>query len=90
MALLCVRLGLNQIVIGIGLTLGLEGLTALLHHFQFSRSYPRLPAAEPRPFPCCPTFRSRARAVQAPPAASTWPSLLVVVMATSTAARNSA
>jgi simple sugar transport system permease protein len=46
MALLCVRLGLNQIVIGIGLTLGLEGLTALLHHFQFSRSYPRLPAAE--------------------------------------------
>jgi simple sugar transport system permease protein len=46
MALLCVRLGLNQIVIGIALTLGLEGLTALLHHFQFSRSYPRLPAAE--------------------------------------------
>ncbi|RUX99383.1 ABC transporter permease, partial [Mesorhizobium sp. M2A.F.Ca.ET.040.01.1.1] len=24
----------------------LEGLTALLHHFQFSRSYPRLPAAD--------------------------------------------
>lgn len=46
MAVLCVRLGLNQIVIGIGLTLGLEGLTALLHHFQFSRSYPRLPAAD--------------------------------------------
>lgn len=46
MALLCVRLGLNQIVIGIGLTLGFEGLTALLHHFQFSRTYPRLPAAE--------------------------------------------
>ncbi|TXR49621.1 putative B6 ABC transporter permease subunit 1 [Phyllobacterium endophyticum] len=45
MALLCVRIGLNQIVIGIALTLGLEGLTALLHHFQFSRSYPRLPAA---------------------------------------------
>ncbi len=44
MALLCVRLGLNQIVIGIGLTLGAEGLTALLHHFQFSRTYPRLPA----------------------------------------------
>ena len=37
MALLCVRLGLNQIVIGIALTLGAEGLTALLHHFQFSR-----------------------------------------------------
>lgn len=46
MALLCVRIGLNQIVIGIALTLGLEGLTAILHHFQFSRSYPRLPAAE--------------------------------------------
>lgn len=42
MALLCVRLGMNQIVIGIALTLGVEGLTALLHHFQFSRSYPRL------------------------------------------------
>ncbi|WP_457298787.1 putative B6 ABC transporter permease subunit 1 [Phyllobacterium sp. P5_D12] len=46
MALLCVRIGLNQIVIGIALTLGFEGLTALLHHFQFSRSYPRLPAAD--------------------------------------------
>jgi ABC-type uncharacterized transport system permease subunit len=46
MALLCVRIGLNQIVVGIALTMGLEGLTALLHHFQFSRSYPRLPAAE--------------------------------------------
>lgn len=44
MALLCVRLGLNQIVVGIGLTLGAEGLTSLLHHFQFSRTYPRLPA----------------------------------------------
>ncbi len=44
MAVLCVRFGLNQIVIGIGLTLGAEGLTALLHHFQFSRAYPRLPA----------------------------------------------
>src|SRR5690349_9096118 len=42
MALLCVRLGMNQIVIGIGLTLGAEGLTALLHHYQFARSYPRL------------------------------------------------
>jgi simple sugar transport system permease protein len=46
MALLCVRLGLNQIVIGIGLTLGVEGLTALLHHFQFAATYPRLPRAE--------------------------------------------
>ncbi len=44
MALLCVRLGMNQIVIGIALTLGVEGLTALLHRFQFARSYPRLDA----------------------------------------------
>jgi ABC-type uncharacterized transport system permease subunit len=44
-AILCIRLGLNQIVIGIALTLGVEGLTALLHHFQFSRTYPRLDAA---------------------------------------------
>src|SRR4029079_1574615 len=46
MALLCVRLGLNQIVIGIGLTLGFEGITALLHYNLFGRTYPRLPAVE--------------------------------------------
>jgi simple sugar transport system permease protein len=51
MAVLCVWLGLSQIVIGIGLTLGAEGLTALLHHVQFSRSYPRLPGAETLPVP---------------------------------------
>lgn len=51
MAVLCVRFALNQIVIGIALTLGLQGLTALLHHFQFSRSYPRLPAAPTTPIP---------------------------------------
>jgi general nucleoside transport system permease protein len=45
MVLLCIRLGLNQIVIGIALTLGAEGLTALLHYFQFSRTYPRLSQA---------------------------------------------
>ena len=43
MVVFCIFFGLNQIVIGISLTLGAEGLTALLHHFQFSRSYPRLP-----------------------------------------------
>jgi len=43
MVLFCVRLGLNQIVIGIALTLGAEGATALLHHVQLSRLYPRLP-----------------------------------------------
>jgi general nucleoside transport system permease protein len=45
MALFCVRLSLNQIVVGIALTLSAEGLTALLHFFQFSRTYPRLPRA---------------------------------------------
>lgn len=43
--LFCIRFGLNQIVIGIAVTLGFEGLTSLLHHFQFSRTYPRLSAA---------------------------------------------
>ncbi len=43
--LLCIRRGLNQIVIGISITLGAEGLTSLLHFVQFSRSYPRLAAA---------------------------------------------
>ncbi len=43
MAWLCVLLSMNQIVIGIALTIGAQGLTALLHHFQFSRTYPRLP-----------------------------------------------
>jgi general nucleoside transport system permease protein len=45
MAIFCVRLSLNQIVVGIALTLAAEGITALLHFFQFSRSYPRLPKA---------------------------------------------
>jgi general nucleoside transport system permease protein len=43
--LLCIRRGLNQIVIGIAVTVGFEGLTSLLHFVQFSRTYPRLPAA---------------------------------------------
>ncbi len=42
MALLCVGWRLNQIVVGIAITLGAEGATALLHYFQFSRTYPRL------------------------------------------------
>ncbi|MCL4066996.1 ABC transporter permease [Pseudomonas sp. GX19020] len=42
MVVFCVILGLNQIVIGIALTLLVQGLTALLHFVQFSRSYPRL------------------------------------------------
>ena len=43
--LLCIRRGLNQIVIGIAITVGAQGLTSLLHFVQFSRSYPRLAAA---------------------------------------------
>jgi simple sugar transport system permease protein len=42
---LCIRKGLNQIVIGIAITVGAEGLTSLLHFVEFSRSYPRLSAA---------------------------------------------
>ena len=45
MALFCVRLSLNQIVVGIALTLSAEGLTGLLHFFQYSRTYPRLAKA---------------------------------------------
>lgn len=51
MVLLCVIASMNQIVVGIAITLGAEGLTALLHHFEFSRSYPRLPATETVPIP---------------------------------------
>jgi simple sugar transport system permease protein len=51
MALLCVRLGMNQIVVGIAITLGAEGLTALLHYFRFARSYPRLGRIESWPVP---------------------------------------
>jgi len=51
MALFCIRLAMNQIVIGIALTLGAEGLTTLLHHYQFSQTRPRLDAAPPLPIP---------------------------------------
>jgi len=46
MAILCVRFGLNQIVIGIALTLGAEGATAMFHYFQFAQTYPRLGVIE--------------------------------------------
>lgn len=51
MALLCVWWRLNQIVVGIAITLGAEGATALLHYFQFSRTYPRLGNVESWPIP---------------------------------------
>lgn len=43
MAALCVTLPLNQIVIGIALTLGMQGATSLAHHVLYSRTFPRLP-----------------------------------------------
>jgi ABC-type uncharacterized transport system permease subunit len=46
MVVMCVTLAMNQIIIGIALTLAIQGLTSLLHFFQFSRTYPRLPAAD--------------------------------------------
>ena len=51
MALFCVRMGLNQIVVGIALTLGAQGATSLLHYEQFSKLYPRLSVMEPLPIP---------------------------------------
>lgn len=51
MAWLAVRLGLNQIVIGIALLIGVEGVTAILHHLAFATTYPRLPAAASLPLP---------------------------------------
>jgi general nucleoside transport system permease protein len=43
-ALFCVRLGANQIVIGIAVLLLAEGVTSLLHAVQYGSSYPRLGA----------------------------------------------
>lgn len=43
MALLCVVLPLNQIVVGIALTLAAQGGTSLGHHVLYSRDFPRLP-----------------------------------------------
>lgn len=46
MVIFCVRLGMNQIIVGIAITLGAAGITALMHNAQFARTYPRLDAAE--------------------------------------------
>lgn len=42
MIVFCVRLGLNQIVIGIAITIAAEGITSVLQGAQFGQSYPRL------------------------------------------------
>lgn len=44
MVVFCVRLGLDQIVVGIAITLSAEGATSLLHGALFGQSYPRLEA----------------------------------------------
>jgi len=45
MVVLCVRLGLDQIVVGIAITLAGEGITSVLQETQFGSTYPRLGAA---------------------------------------------
>ncbi len=42
MVVLCVRMRLDQIVVGVALFLFAEGVTSLLHGAQFGESYPRL------------------------------------------------
>jgi ABC-type uncharacterized transport system permease subunit len=42
MIVLCVRLGLDQIVVGIAITLAGEGITSVLQGAEFGASYPRL------------------------------------------------
>jgi ABC-type uncharacterized transport system permease subunit len=44
MVILCVWLGLDQIVVGIAITLAGEGITSVLQGTQFGSSYPRLGA----------------------------------------------
>jgi ABC-type uncharacterized transport system permease subunit len=44
MIVLCVWLGLDQIVVGIAITLGAEGITSVLQQAQFGSTYPRLDA----------------------------------------------
>jgi simple sugar transport system permease protein len=51
MAVLCVWLGLDQIVVGIAITLAGEGITSVLYQNQFASTQPRLPAAPENPIP---------------------------------------
>jgi general nucleoside transport system permease protein len=44
MVVLCVRLGLDQIVVGIAITLAGEGITSVLQETQFGSTFPRLGA----------------------------------------------
>lgn len=51
MVVFCVRLGLDQIVVGIAIILLAEGATSVLHYIWYSRSYPRLPDIARLPIP---------------------------------------
>jgi simple sugar transport system permease protein len=51
MAVLCVRFGLDQIVVGIAIVLTAEGVTSLLQGAQYGTTYPRLPSAGSTPIP---------------------------------------
>ena len=51
MAALCVRLGLDQIVVGIAITLAGEGITSVLYQSQFATTEPRLGATPTAPIP---------------------------------------
>jgi ABC-type uncharacterized transport system permease subunit len=51
MVVFCVRMGRDQIVVGIAILLAMEGLTSLLHQVQYGTSYPRLGAVRTIPIP---------------------------------------
>jgi simple sugar transport system permease protein len=51
MVVLCVWLGLDQIVVGIAITLAGEGITSVLYQSRFSESQPRLGAVPTDPIP---------------------------------------
>lgn len=51
MAVLCVKLNLDQIVVGIALLLVAQGATSVLHKAQYGASYPRLDAVPFVPIP---------------------------------------
>jgi simple sugar transport system permease protein len=51
MVVLCVWLGLDQIVVGIAITLAGEGITSVLYQSQFSSTQPRLGGIHTNPIP---------------------------------------
>lgn len=51
MVVFCIRMGRDQIVVGIAILLTMEGLTSLLHAAQFGESYPRLGRVPNVPLP---------------------------------------